>query len=301
MAQGENYFDVDQSAAGRLNEGMALGGGIELPFSAPVFWWMNGNAQARAVAPSTPALYYGGWAANAESILDVQDERGAVPNGLVPTDIYTRDGKEIQAYTSRLLVVAPISFRQAWVISQGQQTAQRSTGYVAGARQHIQVLALMGFQRPDKTYQSWGPIVLSAKGYQAAYLQSAMKDWKKVIDKGLTQMGANPKPPAWAFWAGIGTFGDKINTQNVGKNGAQSPVTPLNLFVPKEITSDLLRRLYVGRDGVTEMASLLDEAGEWLGAWKNAESNHPNGGAAGPIDDGYIPPEPNFADDDIPF
>lgn len=295
MAQ-ESYFDVDQGAAERLNQGMSMGGGVELPFSAPVFWWMNGNPQNRAVAKDTPAVYYGGWAANADSIEETAEERGGVPGGMVKTEIFTRDSKTVDAYTSRLLVVAPISFRQAWVVGQ-QQTTTRSTKYVQGGRQHVQVLCLSGYQLGDKSYKSWGPVVLSAKGYQSQYLMTAMKDWRKLIDRGLAQIKANPKPPAWAFWAGIGTFGDKVDTQMVGKN-AQSPITPINLYVPKEITADLLRRLYVGRDGVAEMATLLEEASEWLSAWKSADNAaHP----AGMEEDDYIPGAPPNDDLDIPF
>jgi len=293
MAQ-ENYFDVDQSAADRLNQGMNMGGGIELPFAAPVFWWMNGNPQNRALATSTPAIYFGGWAANADSIEEVADDRGGLPGGLVKTDIYTRDSNTVEAYTTRLLVVAPISFRQAWIT--GQQQTVRHVKYVQGGRQHIQVLCLTGYQLQDKTYQSWGPIVLSAKGYQAQYLMSAMKDWRKAIDRALGVIKANPKPPAWGFWGGIGTFGDKVDTQMVGKS-TQSPITPINLFTPKELTAELLRRLYVGRDGVDEMAQLLDEASDWLNAWKSSDV----AGAQTPgiEEDDYIPAGDPV--EDIPF
>lgn len=294
-----NGFDIDERASQRLNEGMDLGGGVELPFTAPVFWWLNGNAQARALAVQTPALFYGGWACNQEDLDEVVDDRGSLPGGLVKTEIYTREGKNIFAFTSRILIVAPIGFRRGWITG-GQDSNTRYARYMEGARQHIQILALMGQQMPDKTYQSWGPIVLSAKGYQAQYLTSAMKDWKKVLEKSRRQHA--PQVPAWAFWAGVGTFGNDINIHMVGKT-AKSPITPVELFTPREVTLEMLRRLYVGKETVSEMADLMDEATDWLNAWKRHDAGA-NGDGQPPAgeyeDDGYIPPEPGM-EDEIPF
>ena len=288
-----NPFDISPEAADRLNQGMNLGGGIELPFSAPVFWWLNGTAQSRPFAQTTPALYYGGWACNAEDIEAVLDDRGSLPGGLVETEIFTREGKNIPTYTSRALIIAPIGFRSCWTVgARGAQT--RSIQYVPGSRQHIQVLGLFGMRMPDGTYKSWGPITLSAKGYQAQYLQSALKDWKKALEKPRREHA--PKVPAWAFWCALGTFGANPETSMVGKTGAQSPVTPINLFVPKDITLDTMRKIYVGRAGVDEMADLQEEADEWLNAWKNQT---PAAAAASADDYPLEPVEPG--EEEIPF
>lgn len=299
MSQNSDPFAVNDEAARKLNDGMDLGGGIELPFSAPVFWWMNGSPQSRALAQSTPAVYFGGWASNADSIEAVQDDRGGVPGGLIQTEIYTREGKTISAYTCRGLVVAPIGFRSCWVI--GQRGAQvRSVAYQPGGRQHIQVLALMGV-KVENSYQSWGPVVLSAKGYQAQYIQTALKDWTKALDRPRREHAKNV--PAWAFWCALGTFGQQPTVIQVGKSGSTSPITPVELHVPKVIDREMMIKLFVGREGVDEMAALLDEADEWLNAWKNQSGQ----AQAAPAGSGYgeddFPLEPvgNFSEDEIPF
>ena len=287
-------FDIDQSSADRLNQGMSLGGGIELPFDAPVFWWLNGAPANRALASANPALYFGGWACNQEDLDEVKDERGGLPAGLVSTDIYTRESKTIQVYSSRMLIIAPIGFRQSWSGGNGQ-TQTRSIQWAPGLRQHIQVLALMGIRLDNGAYKSWGAVTLSCKGFQAAYLTSALKDWKKALERPRKEHA--PQIPAWAFWMAVGTFGQNIDTKMVGKADAQSPVTPVNLYVPKEITLETMRKLYVGKDAVNEMADKLEDAAEWLGAWK-ARADHP---AVAPGDDeNYIPPEPAY-EDEIPF
>jgi hypothetical protein len=298
MTQAYDPFAIDQNDADRLNQGMNLGGGIELSFDAPVFWWLNGNPANRALAATTPAVYFGGWASNAEDIDAVTAERG-IPGGLVQTDIFTRDSKTIQSYTSRALVVAPIGFRQCWTVG-ADRAATRSLTFTPGGRQHIQVLALMGLQMPDKTYHSWGPVVLSAKGFQAQYLQSALKDWKKALERPRKEFA--PNVPAWAFWCALGTFGQAPETRLVGKAGAQSPVTPINLFTPKEITRDTMIRVFVGREGVSEMARLQESAEDWLNAWKTQAGTNGNGHAAAAVEDEYLEPINNGTmEDEIPF
>lgn len=296
MTQTNDPFAINDEAARKLNGGMDLGGGIELPFDAPVFWWMNGSPQNRALAQSTPAVYYGGWAANADSIDSVQEPRGGIPAGLVKTDIYTRNSKTVEAYTSRVLVVAPIGFRSCWVA--GADGAQvRSLAYTPGGRQHIQVLALMGV-KADGAYQSWGPVVLSAKGYQAQYLSTALKDWKKTLERPRREHA--PNVPAWAFWCALGTFGQNPSVMQVGKGNNTSPITPIELHIPKVIDREKMITLFVGTHGVDEMASLLEEAKEWLNAWKSQSQNHaaPNGAGE---DDFPLEPVNNFSEDEIPF
>lgn len=298
MTQTVNPFAISKEAADRLNQGMNLGGGIELPFKAPVFWWMNGQPQAKPFIQATPALYYGGWASGQDAIEEVKDERGGVPTGLALTDVYAKNGKVIPSYTSRALVVAPIGFRSCWYKGDnGSQT--RSVQYFQGGRQHIQVLALTGIQRQDKSYQSWGPIVISAKGYQASYLQSALKDWKKALEIPRRQYA--PDVPAWAFWCALGTFQKEAESHLVGKTGAQSPVTPINLFIPKEITEAMMIRLYVGSEAVDEMVQLLDSSQEWLNAWKQQGQNGAKAAGGLMDDEDYIPPEPVGEENEIPF
>jgi hypothetical protein len=58
----------------------------------------------------------------------------------------------------------------------------------------------------------------------------------------------------------------------VGK-GSKSPITPLAMNIPAEITLDLLKSLYVSSGGLAVMAEYLHDAEPWLNAWKNRESS----------------------------
>lgn len=247
------------------------------------------------MAVNTPVLYYGGWACNKDDIEGVSEERG-LPGGLVETEIFTNESKTIYTYTSRMLIIAPIGYRQSWYIGVGQNQT-RTVEYMPGARQHIQVVALMGLKNEVGQYRSWGPIVLSCKGYQAQYMTGCMKTWKKTLEKPRKEHA--PNVPPWAFWMAIGSYGD-INSSMVGKSGAQSAITPINLYIPKEITLETMRKLYVGKDTVSEMAEKLQDSEEWLNAWKNrAQQAQPAHMAHDEYPDN-VPPEPDFGDD-IPF
>lgn len=298
-----DFFDVPQEAEA-LNQSLNLGGAVTLPFSAPTFWWSNGNNQARALAAEVPALYFGGWAANVDDVDDASDFYGPVT--FKKTTLSSRDGKDVEAYMARHLLIAPIAYRSCWIVTvNGAQS--RYTEYVDGGRRHIQLLALLGKANPDKSYAPWGPVVLSAKGYQANHLLDSITTWQKHIEKARKQHAA--AVPASGFWMMVGTFGDKAESIMVGKAGKQSPITPIRLHKPQEITLDLLKTIFVGKPALSGMADYLEQSREWLGAWKaREERQHANGNGGGKspsvpaanepeFDDGYIP----GVDDEIPF
>lgn len=296
----DNYFDVPDETSQALSSGMQLSGAIELPFTAPYFWWTNGSPQLGAMKNQVPALYYGGWSVDKdswESGVDEYEKLRGVP--LVLTDLTNRGGKDYKAYLTRHLFVAPISYRAAWVVTdENTGGASRFTQYTVGARHHVQLLALAMSQDTNKTYAPWGPVVLSAKGYQAQKLLDAAKEWDKFLGKVRKQYA--PKVPAFGFLMCLGTFGSELKTEQVGKGNAKSPITPLSMAMPKEATLDLLKSLYVGSGGLVLMAEWLKDAEQWLSAWK---AKQPAGAA--PADNGLVEPEfpadPPMGEDGIPF
>lgn len=290
-------FEVDPSVSSRLKNGINLGNATELPFSAPVFWWSNGSGQNKALATVTPVVYFGGWAVNEDAIDDVKQERG-IPAGMAPTEIYTRNNKTIAAYTTRLPVVAPIGYRKSWVIKDmngGRES--RTSEYLKGARQHVQLLAMLGEKQQGGGYLPWGPIALSAKGYQAGHILTALKIWKKTLDPVVRKVA--PNLSAWAFYMALGTFGKDPEVDMVGQAGAQSPITPIKLFMPVKIDEGLLKSVFVGKDTLVQMADLLDQAEPWLKAW---EQKSPATGSHGePEFDEDFFPDIDPALSDIPF
>jgi hypothetical protein len=293
----DNYFDAPEETTNALNQGMQMGGGIELPFQSPYLWWMNGQANMRALATTQPASYYGGWSVDGDSWDAACEEykklRG-VP--MTPAELTSRNGKDYKAYITRHVFVAPISYRSAWVLTnEATGTTTRHGHYVEGARQHVQLLALMFSKDTDTQYAPWGPVVLSAKGFQAQKLMDSAKDWDRFLSKIRRQHA--PKIPPFGFLMCLGTFGNELKQETVGK-GAKSSITPLQMATPKEATLDLLKKLYVGSGGLVLMADYLEQAKPWLEAWKGREQP----AAAAPMADG-IPPEPEFPpmEDSIPF
>lgn len=296
-----DFFDVPQEADA-LNQSLNLGGAVTLPFPAPTFWWSNGNSALNDLAQTMPPKYFGGWSANADDVDDAAEFYG--PVSFKRASIHTRDGKDVEVYMARALLVAPIAFRSSWVVTVNGAES-RYTEYVEGGRRHIQLLTLLGKSNPDKTYSAWGPVVLSAKGYQANHLLDSITAWQKHIEKARKQHAA--AVPASGFWMMVGTFGEKAESIMVGKQGRQSPITPIRLHKPQEISLDLLKTIFVGKPALSGMADYLEQSREWLGAWKaREERQHANGNGHSPsvpaanepeFDDGYLP----GIEDEIPF
>ncbi len=285
-------ISMNQQTAERLGQGMNMGGGIELPFHAPVLWVVNGDAKMRQ---TNNALYFGGWAGKMTDVQEAQRSWDVdfVPQGWVDGEIVPNQGQPFQAFLARSLLVAPIGMRIGWI---GPGLA-RYAEYQPGARQHVQVLVFVG-SREKGGMIPWGPAVLTAKGYQAGNVTKAFKDWER--HTAALRKTVAPGIPAWCFYLALGTFGkDRIAIQ-VGKNST-SPITPVTAYLPDNLDEATLESLFVGEEVAEEMATYLADAGEWLNAWakptgKNRSDNASTADSGG-FDD-FVPPEPG---EDIPF
>jgi hypothetical protein len=58
----------------------------------------------------------------------------------------------------------------------------------------------------------------------------------------------------------------------VGKR-QKSPVTPMMIWLPKEVNEGLLQNLFVGETVIQEMSDLLTQAEEWRQAWDEQALN----------------------------
>jgi len=280
-------IELEGDLGERINQGMNMGGGIELPFLAPVLWAINGDAKLKQLGG---AQYYGGWATKDGDFDDAMNQNGVgVPAGFSLSEITASDGTAFAAYTTRSVLVAPIAVRRSWLIGDGQ----RAQEYQPGARQHVQALCFMG-SKDDKKYAPWGPVVLSAKGFQAKNLANAFGAWTKHT-AGLRRKIA-PNVPAWFFYLAIGTFGQDREAKMVGK-AAQSPITPISAYLPASLTEAVLENVFVGKDVARRMADYLDQAGEWINAF-HAENDKTGGPGNGSYEDEYVPP--NY-EDEVPF
>ena len=280
---------IDSELAKKLEGGMRSGEAIELPFPVVYVWALNGQAGYKSQGG---ALYYGGWAAKAEDANALAQTTGVnIPACWNPVVIASRDGSEFEAYTTRYLFVAPIGKRESWLLD-----GKRYPAYIEGGRRHLQALCYLAEQLGEKgsfTYEPWGPVVLTAKGYQARNMLDAFARWNKATASIRYKIA--PGVPAWCFYLLVGTYGRERLAINVGKPGAQSPITPISVYVADKLKEDDISGLFVGSKVAVEMSNYQDQAAEWLGAWKQ------------PIVDGaqeaeqFAPENAAPAEDDIPF
>lgn len=282
-----NPINLDLDLAKKLDLGMRAGGAIDLPFPVVYIWALNGQASYKSQGG---ALYFGGWACKADDLQSIADQQGLpIPQDWKQVTISSRDGGEFEAYTSRTALVAPIGKRESWLYD-----GKRSSSYVEGGRRHLQVLAYMAEARTangSKEFAPWGPVVLTAKGYQARNLLDAFARWDKATSQ--IRWKVAPGVPAWCFYISLGTFGKERQAINVGKPGAQSPITPIGAYIHEHFNEELIGKLFVGSEVAAIMSDLQDRATDWLNAWKENQVVE--------VDE-YHEGEPSFStNEEIPF
>lgn len=282
-------ISLQGDAAERLQTGMEVGNATELPFFVPKMWVVNGDARLVSVGG---ALYYGGWAVSADDIKQFQEKYKfpEIPSFLQPGTMVTSDGKNIDIFSARSLIVAPIASRTTWSLQDGTRLRE----YAPGSRQHAQVIALLANKDATGHYEVMGPIMLTAKGFQAKNLLDSFSAWDKATRsvRGVIAPGV----PAWCFYLAVGTFGKERKQLMVGKS-SQSAITPIRAYVPDEISSDLVEKLFVGQEAVDMMVYYLEGSAEWLHAY---DTNRKNGNVA-PTGMDDFPLDPVPPEDSIPF
>lgn len=282
-------ISLDPEISKKLGAGMS-DGTAELPFPVVYMWTVNGQASYKAAGD---AQYFGGWACKAEEMQTVAEQQALpIPPGWKHVTVATRDGSEYEAYVIRSIFVAPIAKRESWLLD-----GRRSSNYLPGGRRHVQVLAYMAEAQTvegERSYIPWGPVVLTAKGYQARNLLESFGKWNKATASVRAKIA--PGVPAQCFYALIGTHGKERVVEQVGKSGAQSPITPISVYIPETLSEKILASLYVGGDVASIMADLYDQAADWLAAWKIDAETQP----AGP--DNFDPAwNMEYPAEDVPF
>jgi hypothetical protein len=290
-------ISMNADTANRLNGGMQTGNAIELPYFTPKFFVVNGDPRMKAVGG---AHFFGGFAVTVEDWQKACEEWGVAPcdtPGFVQSEMDTQDGKTLDVFMGRSLIVAPIANRVTWANPDGQRFSE----YAPGTRQHAQVICELAKKSEDGAFETFGPILITAKGYQAKYVLDSFAAWDRATKSIRGKIA--PGVPAWCFYLSVGTFGKERKQVMVGK-GAQSPITPITAFVPKEITAELMERLFVGQDSAEVMLTYLEGADEWLHAYDQKNpmlaAGVQLGGQASVADDfGLDPLGPNG--EEIPF
>jgi hypothetical protein len=269
---------------------------IQLPFTAPLISWRNGNV---AYKPEDGALYYGGWECSADRLEIAYTQDGYQPLVAFGTarSITSREGHVYQAYVARSLAVLPIATRRMWVVDE-HKPGDKGRGW-------DQILVYLA-DRTEKDKKSvlipWGPAVLSAKGLSAKNLQDAFKVFAKETAAARKEFAGNAKP--WLFYHVLGTFANEPEIERVGPKGQQSPITPCRCGLPvaAKINEAFLTFRYPGDEILAICSDLRTQAQEWLSAWKSDRSTKPSDPTGLANDqEPEMPEEPPFDTDNFPF
>jgi len=271
-------IEVPQEFIDQLNSAVDSEG-IRLPFTAPIIWWKHGSKQMKDLGD---VRYYGGWGTNAEEFFAAVGEYGSQPSTFNAATFSGHEG-EYEVYQSRGVLVAPIATRKRWIQNNGSK-----------GRSHLQMLCMMG-SKTDNGIQSWGPVVLSAKGLTTREIENAMRKFETATAE--VRRDFAPGVPTLYFWRAIGTFGKAAYT-TAGSGNASATVTYPTLYMPTEINEGHLKAWFVGNDTAGEMVQFRNDAAEWINdkQWKQGKDSL----------DAETAVDPNLAggymnNDDIPF
>lgn len=270
------YNQEMQGYASTVKEGLTEEG-VRLPFPVAVMRWMNGDARNKRSADPT---YYGGWAISADNMDELTAQLGiGVHSSFVKTSLVNNDGKEYDAYISRSITVAICAKRKQW----GDKGS------------HVQILALAAELNAEKKFfTAWAPVMLTAKGYSAKFIEEALSQWDSATVASRREFAGGM--PSQFFWAALGTFGTEPTFESVGKT-QKSTITPCKLWLPKEFNDAIITRHFVGNENMAKMADLSKQSEEWRKAWADKASDKTPGAP-----DNFAEPGADIVDtNDIPF
>jgi hypothetical protein len=273
---------------------MQTSAAVELPFPAPAFYIVNGDAKLAALKN---VQYFGGWACNVEKLREAADHYSNVPYpipGFHELNMVADDGKTYDVLTSRSLVVATVGMRQFSTIKDASGNKKRVAPFTKGARPGIQVLCILAYRNEQKQIVPWAPVMLTANGYQVNHIQKAIQTWRKTIKPYVGKLvpGADDSILN-LFYMHIGTFGAERKAEPAGEKS----ITPVSAFIPDEMDEKKIENLYVGEPMAEFMADISEKSQEWLKVFSNMQQAQPSRNQPEEmIEESPLPPE-----DDIPF
>ncbi len=281
---------VPTKAQGAFSQNMDTGAKIELPFPAPAFYILNGDAKLEELKN---VMFYGGWASSIANLKAASEQWENCPYpipGYQEKELRLKK-ETIPSVVSRSLVVAPIGIRQFSTIKSADGNTKRVAPYTKGARPAIQVLCYLGYRNEAKQIMPWAPIMLTAKGFQVNHVQKAFGDWKKAITPFMAEIAPGmPADVTNLFWMHIGTFGNVRHEEPHG----ESVITPISAYIPEDLTAQQVENMYVGDPMAEFMADMSVKSAEWMKAYAKIT---PATAVPDEPEMGEIPPP----EDDIPF
>jgi len=246
--------------------------GVQLPFTAPLMWWKNGEIALKSTPEVKDARRFGGWGVSEE---ELANEGLELPETFKPFEMNGNKGT-YNAYLARFVYVAPICRRFVWFQKpDGKWTSK------------LNVLSYMA-EMKDKVLVQWGPVVITAKGYSGKNIDNAFAKFSTA------SAALRDGDPVNYFYHPMGTFAPNPVFENAtGKGGDSSPITPCQVFIPETgYTPEQMDTYFVGEEVAAVMADLLGQSKEWLADWKNAKKEEVAE---------ELPPLPTEEDEQFPY
>lgn len=290
-------INIPTSAMNAFEGNMRTGSAVELPFSAPPFFIVNGDGK---LATLKNFQYYGGFACGASKVKDAAENWKDVPYpipGLNEYNLHLEDGTQIDVLGGRALMVAPIGIRQFSTKKEANGRKTRVAPFTPGARPGLQALCLLGYRDESKNFHAWAPILITASGYQVNHVQKAFDTYRKAIKPFVKKLVPDATESVLnLFWMYIGTFGER-HQESVGNGRGTKQITPIVSYIPEDLDSAKVENMYVGAELAEFMAEKSEEASEWLKVFANMQ---PPAKPATQPETGFMD-EPPLPEDDIPF
>lgn len=273
---------------------------IELPFPCPPFFVVNGEESMEELKN---ILYFGGFACTTEKLQTASEHWKDAPfpiPGFVKMNHKVK-GAKIEVLAARSLVVSIIGVREYSSIEDSASGRKsRMPPYTKGARPGIQVLCVLGYRDEQKAIHPWGPVMLTAQGYQVNHIKDSIQSYRKAIKPFVKKLIPDATDSMLnLFWMYLGTFGE-FQSVTVGAGNNSQSITPIKTFIPEDLDEHKVENMYVGEGMAEFMADLSEQSQEWLSVFTKMaatqKSNQPV------VDTGY-PEEPPPPDDydSIPF
>lgn len=241
----------------------------------PRIWWYNGVKQAR-----TPGVFF----------TKLDEHPGPLLAPWINSNRYDE-----AAYEAPSIRVALIGQRQTPFTNEVDAAGQRRRHYIAKWQPGAQI------------YNEWlcfvegldYPCVLCSKGLTGKALAAALKAYRAGVLKPAERI-AQRNLPLWSFWMPLGGMTDKGGKPFYADTGHGSFVTPPELKLPDLPESQLVEKLFVGPDLLSQGVDVRNEYEAWLKERRvDTEADTANGA---PALDQLPPPDlTGPVDDEIPW
>lgn len=243
----------------------------QVAITFPVVMWRNGNTRLKALGDDIN--HTGGFFFTYEHAGDGAQIAGWKEGS------FKGDREDIFGLAARKAMITIIRGRKRWVKTDGKHREFRPwNGYEAGFRAQMQMVGFI------KGYDE--PVSFSFKGLNVDAVEAIRREHGKLMNfVNRSAPDRSKMMPPYALWTVIEAGPHEM----VGK-GQQSEATPPRIVLPKDLSIEVAKKVYVGRDLLLRSQELYRELDGWATDWDRA------GGSAAPEqEDADAPANDRFA------